>query len=920
MLKLIHIHKDYKVDKKPFPALKDINISFSDNGFVSILGPSGCGKTTLLNLIGGLDHYTSGDLLINGKSTKKFKDSDWDAYRNKRVGFVFQNYNLIPHLTLLENVEISLSLSGIKTSERHRRALELLDRVGLKEVANKKPSQLSGGQMQRVAIARSLVNNPEIVLADEPTGALDSKTSVQIMEILKEVSKDKLVIMVTHNEELANKYSTRIIKLFDGEIVDDSKPLVDIITDRPKNEKLKKTNMNFFQSIKMSGKSLLTKKGRTALTAIASSFGIIGVALVLAVQNGFTGYIGRVEASTASSLPITIAPYTTKSFLDDTNQYEQYPSDKNIRVYQPPTTQEIITHRNFITEDYVSYLESIRDDGLISSILYNHDKLDFNIVTNYGDRENTYIHVNQYSSASGASGVISAISGLPGSLFYELYGEKDYLETMYDTIDGRFPTEANEVVLVTNKYNQINLNIFTRLGIIIDPDNAPETISFEDLYQKEFKCFPNDVYFGEPTKVEEVDGYQLDIEAFEENVASQIAGGASTIDYDQALIHKDVTRTLTTYDNVDQRYTGRLNQLFNNTLPGKTLEEGKDFITLKIVGILRPREDSLLSLLPNSIGYTKGLKDFFVKANNESEVASNLRENWYIPRDDIHWDNFKTAIKLLTGQIDASEMSEQRINELVNGTYVFQDALGNERKMMDYLEACQEFGVDFPINKAVLDGSVSPHVIFSELSEHFVNYLAYLLGYSQITSIIIFPATLNAKEKILKRLDAYNKGKYEQDQIIYTDLIGTITNSIATMINVISVVLIVFSSISLLVSCVMTGIITYISVIERTKEIGILRAVGAKKSDVGRLFEAESMIIGFISGVIGVIVTYLVSILVNIILNNRFPDAAIGNIANLHPLHAFILVVISVVLTFISGFIPARAASRKDPVEALRSE
>ena len=920
MLQLINVYKNYTVDKKPFPALKNINVAFGESGFVSILGPSGCGKTTLLNLIGGLDHYTKGDLLINGKSTKKFKDKDWDAYRNKKVGFVFQTYNLIPHLTILENVQISLSLAGVSASEKTKRAMDLLDKVGLKDIAKKKPNQLSGGQMQRVAIARALVNDPEIVLADEPTGALDSKTSVQVMDILKEVSKTKLVIMVTHNNELANQYSTRIINLLDGEIVSDSDPLK-VEENKTGDEKLKRTHMNFFQSLSMSFKNLLTKKGRTALTAIASSFGIIGVALVLAIQNGFTNYIGRVESSTAASLPITIAPYSTKTIIDEYKSYVPYPEEKEIIVYQAPQTEEIITHRNYITQEYVDYLDSIKDDGYIASVLYNHDTLDFNIVTQYGNMENAYIKVNQYAGANGMSSVISSISGLPSSIFYELYGEEDYLRTMYDVIDGHFPQNKNEVVLVTNKFNQIPLNTLYRLGYFEDFDNVPETLSFEDIYAKEFKAFVNSNFYINPQQTT-VDAWQLDTEYMMADLAAQqlvheITG--KEIDYLHAIRHEDVQKTITTYS------TRNVAQLYNDS----SLVEGKDYIDIKVVGVLRPREDSLLSLLPNSIGYTRELKDFFVEANEKSEVTQNVSKNWYIPQDEAAWNNFIDAINLfIEGQTNVEDLSETDVMSMVNGMYKFVNATGAELNITQFMNHCKVLGAELPVDRKIINGEIEISAqniteiknSLDEIRDNFVNYLAYFLGYSRVTSIVIFPATLDAKAVILKKLDEFNKGKSDSEQILYTDLIGTITDSIATMINVISIVLIVFSSISLVVSCVMTGIITYISVIERTKEIGILRAVGARKTDVGGLFEAESMIVGFISGIIGVLATYLISIPVNLILNAQFPDAAIGNIAALHPLHAVLLVVVSIGLTFISGLIPSRAAARKDPVVALRTE
>jgi putative ABC transport system permease protein len=928
MLELLHIYKNYMIDGKPFTVLKDINLAFEDNGFVSILGPSGCGKTTLLNIIGGLDHYTSGDLIINGKTTKKFIAKDWDAYRNKRIGFVFQSYNLIPHLTILENVQLSLVLTGVSKKERIAKTTEVLKKVGLFDQIHKKPNQLSGGQMQRVAIARALINDPDIILADEPTGALDSETSIQVMDILSEISKNKLVIMVTHNENIANKYSNRIIKLLDGRVIDDSKhtPLAISSDSGLQVEVNKKTHMSFWTALVISMKSIWTKKGRTILTSVAASFGIIGVALVLALQNGFTNYVNGIETQTASSLPISVQPYTTTLFQSNSDKDKtEYPSDGKVHVYDPNDNTQIL-HRNYFTSEYVDYVEKLKTDSLASSILYNHDGLDFNVLTKKGNNDDLIIKLNQYKNASSTSGTISSVTSLPGSIFHELYGDQSYMESLYDVIDGKYPQNANEVVLVVNRYNEVNVNTLYNLGIIesSEPGDYPETISFQDIYNHEYRAYTSDTYMGTPKTQTSVDTYEVDTTATLLQIA--IKGENFTAD---DIVRKEANRTVSKYyckdssNYVSKDNKGELNKLYYD----ETLKANEDYVPLHIVGVLRSKEDTYINLMPASIGYNSSLKDFFAEKSKNSEVSTNFKNNWYIPRTEEAWDNFIQVLKdIQAGTVTADS---KNIYSILDSVFTCESIFTNKDTTPStetYIEQGYRLGVEFPVNEDIVTGNYKNLTtkqltqLFTNINSDLINYIVYYMGYSTLTSIVIFPVSLTTKSEILKKLDAYNKDKTDAEQILYLDVAGTVTGNIGTMIQVISSVLIVFASISLVVSCVMTGIITYASVLERTKEIGILRAIGARKLDVGVMFEAESMIVGFASGLIGIIVSYILCIPVNIVLNNIYYDANLGMIANLNPLAALILIAISILLTFISGFIPSRLASNKDPVEALRTE
>ena len=764
MLKLKNIKKDYKTGDFVQHALKGVDLTFRENEFVAVLGPSGSGKTTLLNIIGGLDRYDSGDLIIDGKSTKKFKDKDWDAYRNHAIGFVFQSYNLIGHISVLENVEMGMTLSGVSSAERRKKALSLLEKVGLKEHAHKRPNQLSGGQMQRVAIARALANDPKIILADEPTGALDSKTSTQIMDLIKEISKDKLVIMVTHNAELAESYATRIVKMKDGELLSDSKPYD---SDESKgNLNIKKTAMSFWTALKLSFGNIRTKKGRTILTAFASSIGIIGIALILSLSNGFNIEVENFEQDSLSQSPIIITNQTVQMDEDTLNELRgdnstvEYPSDKE--VYAQNNIADTIIHSNKITSDYIDYLDKLNKDD-ISGISYVKGT-SINIVSKNGD---DYSFVQPSSSSMMSS--TSSFEQLPSS-----NGDDGIIENNYDVLAGEVNEDEVGLVLFVNSRNQISSDILKQLGF-------DEHASFDDIINKELKVILNDDYY---IKVGNNFMVQTDLEK---------------------------------------------------------LYDSEDSITVKITAILRGKEDKELIATNTGLYYTEALGKKVISSNDNSEIVKVQREADY---------------NVLTRQSFDDTMTKDMI--------------------LGYLGA-----------------DVVP------------------------TAIYIYPKDFETKDEVTSYLDKYNEGKAEEDVIQYTDMAEMISTLSGNIMDAITIVLIAFSSISLVVSSIMIGIITYISVLERTKEIGILRAIGARKKDITRVFNAETFIIGIFSGVLGIAIAYLLTIPTNMIIENL---AGLANVAKLNSVHALILIIISVTLTIIGGAIPANIASRKDPVEALRTE
>lgn len=867
MLEISKICKDYVLKDQTVSALKDIDICFRRSEFVSILGPSGCGKTTLLNIIGGLDRYTSGDLIIDGVSTKEYKDKDWDNYRNHKVGFVFQNYNLIPHQTVLENVEIALTLSGIKKDERKRRAIEVLEKVGLKDKLKSKPNQLSGGQMQRVAIARALVNDPEIILADEPTGALDSKTSVQIMEILKEISKDKLVVMVTHNPDLAEEYSTRIIRLLDGELKQDTNPYTheesikeieshkaELEKDAANNDEMsfkkteKKKSMSFFTALALSFKNMLTKKGRTIMVSFAGSIGIIGIALILAVSAGMTGYIENMQSDSLSSYPVSVSCVAIdyQSAMDNITGGNSTVTtdDDGLTVYNPQDVLIRMGRYNYMSADFVNYIKDYYS---------NNDKM--NMINDYNISYATTMRILTQNSlgayvAINSSVMTSAISGVTSSTFFEGLNNQNYLLSLYDVVGGEnahYPTNRNEVALVLNG-DSVSTTLLDSLGIeySIGEDGNYTNLQYEDIIGKTYKLLLNDAYYNAETE--------------------------------QANANFDLLNSTDTAGSFYQQYSQQdLENLYND----------ENTIELTITCVLQLKDDAAGSIFSDGIMYTQDLVEFYRNDCKSSNVVQTLKTK-YLDSEGY----------LINGDEPFVNRYIVRISEL-------QQYLNMDNGMFSY---------NTPNEMKV---ALNSYFQINLTDEELIDLYLQVYGASDVpTGIYFYASNFDSKDDIIAMIDSWNarEGVYT---ITYTDSSELLTNILGNLVNIISYVLIAFAAISLVVSSIMIAIITYTSVIERTKEIGVLRSIGASKRDVSRVFNAETTIIGLAAGLIGVIVAGLLTIPIGLILESL---TGIGGLAVLEPLSALILVVISVVLTFVAGLVPAHIASKKDPVLALRSE
>ncbi len=845
MLELKKISKVYHTAGLTQKALDDVSIIFRKNEFVSILGQSGSGKTTMLNIIGGLDNYTDGDLIINGISTKKYKNRDWDVYRNHRVGFVFQSYNLIPHQTALQNVELALTLSGVGKEERRKRSIAVLKKVGLEKQINKKPNQMSGGQMQRIAIARALVNDPDILLADEPTGALDSETSIQVMNLLKEIAKDKLVIMVTHNPELANLYSTRIVKLLDGKIVDDSNPFDGKEELKENKKKSKKSKMGFLTALSLSLNNLMTKKGRTLLTAFAGSIGIIGIALILSLSNGIQNYISKTEKETLGSYPLTIS----KESVDISSMLLSFMGNGKKETYD----DDLIHSKNIMGDMFSSITEDVKINDLASFKKFiENDKKEINdyvtdIVYGYNIKLNLYkndpdkiVRVNPTTVLDaigmGTSNISSAYSGMMESydVFTELLDNQDFNESQYDLVAGNWPKEYNELVIILNSNNEISDYTLYSLGLL-DQDDL----------KKQF----NNMISGE--KVE-----------FENKTFSK-----------EELLKLTYKLVLNTdfYKKTNGVWIDKSN---DEEYMKKVLKNSLD---LKVVGIIKPNEESVIDSGYGLVGYTHSLWEKMITEINKSDIAKE--------------------------QIKNKEKQKKNNGNNINNN------MKNLSK--DQLKAIQSMSQE----------ELSAYIeTFSNYASSTYEQNLNLLGIADLEnpdSINIYPKDFDAKENITDIIDEFNKGKSEDDTIQYTDMFGVMMSSVSSIVNVISTVLIAFVAISLFVSSIMIAIITYISVIERTKEIGILRAIGASKKDISRVFNAETLIEGACAGIMGILVTCLINIPVNIIIKEALN---ITGIASLPYAGAIILIIISIILTLIAGLIPSRMASKKDPVVALRSE
>ena len=851
MLELRKITKIYATDDFKQTALDNVSITFKKNEFVSILGPSGSGKTTLLNIIGGLDEYTDGDLIINDVSTKKYKDTDWDSYRNHSIGFVFQSYNLIPHQSILQNVELALTLSGVSKHERRKRAKEALDKVGLTDHMNKRPNQMSGGQMQRVAIARALVNNPDIVLADEPTGALDSKTSEQIMELLKEVAEDRLVIMVTHNAEIAEKYSTRIVELRDGQIINDTDPVTEEERKVKKSSKTKRVSMSMMTALSLSLNNLLTKKGRTILTAFAGSIGIIGIALILSLSHGIQSYIDKTEQETLSSYPLVIQRESvdmnqmiesmTKAAQEDAEDQKD-DELKSITIIEDMFTSLSKEVKRNDMKDFKKYIESdkVNMKEHVTSIQYGYG-LTPNIYK-VDDEKVTQVNPNTIFDSFGMStaGYSQAYSSYMSQydVFTELIDNEKLLKQQYDLVKGRWPKEANEMIVVLGKHNEITDYSLYSLGLLDQDELKKQFSNMTTGKEVEFekKKFKLDDLLGLKYKIvlkseyyEKVNGIWVDNSSNE----------------------------------------AKMKNILNNA------EE------IEIVGIIRPNPEAVANQMQaGTVGYTHEFIERIVERTNASEIVkeqlANKEVNIFTNTKFEDAKKFDMSNLTMDQKIAMSQMSQDELAAMID-TYT-------KNATASYEENIKKLGV------ADLDNP---------------------------ETISIFPKDFDAKEEITAIIDKYNEKKDEADKLEYTDIVGIMMSSVSSIVNVISSVLIAFVAISLIVSSIMIAIITYISVIERTKEIGILRAIGASKKDISRVFNAETLIEGLTAGVLGILVTIIINIPANIIIKEL---TGISNLSKLPTAGAIILIIISVLLTVIAGFIPAKIASKKDPVEALRTE
>ncbi len=1035
MLLLKNVWKEYPIkDNEPVQALKGVSLAFKDRGLTCILGPSGCGKTTLLNIIGGLDHYTSGDVIVNGCSTKDYRDRDWDSYRNREVGIVFQSYNLIPHLSILKNVELAMTLSGVRSREREERAKKALTLVGLLDQCEKKPNQLSGGQMQRVALARALVNTPNVILADEPTGALDSTTSVQVMELFKEISQKRLVIMVTHNESLAERYADRIIRLEDGKVVSDSiddpekslreaeEEIGNILAKRPPEKKRNAflrffddhfkrdrdhTSMNLQTALSISGRNLLAKRGKTIVTAIASSIGIIGVGLVLALSNGFTNYVDRMERETLSKFPMSIEKYGLNYASSSGDHLESYPEGDVVNVVEPSTSS---LHTNRITKEYIQYLEGLNTEETTYAQYHYSYSIGMHVIGK--GSSNLGVETYQAISTSSSSFVESMASSLMGSssAWNELPASQEQILEQYDILAGEFPDEELQVaeggvpdqeefglVLVLDSRNSLTTTTLSQLGIGKDAG----AYRYEDFLGTEFRYIPSEAYYGDPIPETEFDSesgtfvpvyrngffFKDDVtmdeivqqmqQMMQDDGESDLSTFLDMLDLptaqeiqdhaDELLLDSNVQAVLSKYQvstldliqlltkvlgegsftkedlqslfpdiasPSEQERVGnflydliiaiRDSSLFapyfhrqlnyyqspaNDSNRLKELYEGTDQgqRTLKISCILRPKSTTSIGLLGEGIYYPSSLTYQCFHDNASSSIA----------------EEFKQHILLAA---DQTKNYGELFGELVS--HFWDDTLDIQQSLSSILS-------NFSLLTLTVIDDVTPYSTTSDISEYMgarlelgsdvlfeegVDFFDPLTYSDFVSSITIYPTSYDNKLYLIEKMNEYNEGLPEADRVVYTDVGGMATDMVGEIVQVISAVLIAFASISLVVSAVMISIIIYSSVVERTKEIGVLRSIGARKMDVGRLFKAEAIIIGLLAGLFGIVCTYLFSLVISALLNNAFPTVSLGQICFLNPLHALLLIVVSVFLTYLASLIPARIAAKKDPVTCLRSE
>lgn len=919
MLQIKNIHKEYHTGEFVQQALKDVSLNFRDNEFVAILGPSGSGKTTLLNIIGGLDRYDSGDLIINGTSTKKYKDRDWDSYRNHTVGFVFQSYNLIAHQTVLSNVELALTISGISRSERKQRALDALEQVGLKEHAHKKPNQLSGGQMQRVAIARALINNPDILLADEPTGALDTETSLQVMALLQEVAKDRLVVMVTHNPELAQEYATRTVNLRDGRIVSDSDPFLvdDASLQAPEHRNLGKATMSFLTSLQLSFNNLWTKKGRTLLTAFAGSIGIIGIALILSLSTGVNEYIANIQKDTMASYPITIEAETVDltsmmpgggglgGIGEEPDEVDHdlnavYSNGKSLEAYSSSTTtitkNNLTAFKQYLDDPDSEIHQSVGENGIVYTYdvafdVYSYDPNEVLVNTDGSTLTSDSAEEATDGAVQGMGGGMSAmISGNSSTAASETFSEllpgagdelvSDVEKDNYDMVYGAWPANYDEVVIVLDKNNEISLTTLYYLGLL----------PFSDYEQLMTDVENDEAYVSE--------SYNWSYE----ELCAQRFKLVSASDY----YVKNDNGTFT--NQKDDAYALQ-------ELAAKGLD-------LKVSGVIRPTKDAENASITGTVAYTSALTDYLIDHAEQSAVVTaqqnsperNVLNGMAFEAND---DTAKSADA--KQYYDGLGISDKAAlwKGLAATVYANQPEMLQMMGSMDETQlaaAADEYFADAPeeVLLSIYDNYISP-------STYDENMAAFGYVSKDVpASISIYSDSFEDKDMIAAAIADYNKTAEEADRITYTDYVEVMMSSVTTIINVISYVLIAFVAVSLVVSSIMIGIITYISVLERTKEIGILRAMGASKGNISKIFNAETFIVGLFAGLIGVGISYLALIPGNTIIHNLIGTTEVN--ATLPVTYALVLIVISVILTLIGGFIPARTAAKKDPVIALRTE
>lgn len=979
MLSLKDIKKDYVVGDSVVSALKGVSIDFRENEFVSILGPSGCGKTTLLNIIGGLDRYSSGDLNINGKSTKDFKDCDWDSYRNHSIGFVFQSYNLIPHQTVLSNVELALTLSGVSKSERRERAVKALEQVGLGDQLNKKPNQMSGGQMQRVAIARALVNEPDILLADEPTGALDTETSVQIMELLKSISKDKLIIMVTHNPELAMKYSSRIIKLLDGKVIDDSDPLdknvvepikkpekeptkADIKAAKKERKKLK-TSMSFLTALSLSRNNLMTKKARTLLTSFAGSIGIIGIALILSISNGVQLYIDQVQSDTLSSYPLQITK-TTASIGEIMNtmakNHEESGKHDMDKVYSQNAMGEMIntlmeeTKVNNL-EKFKKYLDENSDlKDLTSDVQYTYATT-LNVFTEGDDgvkqvNPSTLLEDMGYMSstqteAMSTSSSMGGMMGMGTDVWSEMIDNEDLISKQYDVIAGRLPEKYNEVVLVVDKNNEINDYVLYSLGLLdpsslngivrralagedISVDSKQHVYTYDELLNLKFKVVPT------PDFYEKKDGVWEDMTGDEDYMKKAVENGTEISVV--GILRPDEDASSASISGAIGYRHDLMTYLIDEVGKSEIVKEQKDnpdidvFTGLKFKGDEAQAdtdtnaEDSSAAVSDSAAESKAEKAEDSSEADNKSAAMAAMGDSSMEIPEGMTEEQYKALMEQsgaadtgelagmgmdAMGSMDMSAIQSGDMSSLTETQKKYIASLSDEQ--MDLMKQMLKEQSDTNAEQLANSGKYSTSNYDSNMKK---------IGYALVEdpdSINIYPVDFASKEKIIDIIDDYNDSVGEEDKIEYTDYVGLMMSSITSIINAISYVLIAFVAISLVVSSIMIGIITYISVLERTKEIGILRSIGASKKDISRVFNAETVIVGFVAGALGMIISYLLTIPINMIISH-LTDVPIR--ATIPVSAAVILIAISICLTLIAGLFPSRVAAKKDPVIALRTE